>query len=75
MTKYFTSINSLKHKREGEIIEDNRFLSDGVNYNFEYDWQSVNVLALRINNINFLIDVSENEEENLLEIGGPRFKL
>lgn len=74
MKKYFTTINGSKH--EAELSGFDTVTIDGKIYKFDFKFAADNLLGLRIGNKNFLIDISENGEDNLeLGVEGNIYKV
>lgn len=67
MKKYFTTINGSKH--EAEFLDSKKIKIDEKFFEYDYKFVSDNVIDLRIGTKNYLIDISEKDEDNLLELG------
>jgi len=54
MKKYYTKLQGNKETNEVELIDENKFLFKGKEYEFEYKFISDNVIVLRINKMNYI---------------------
>ena len=79
MKKYFTKLPGNKVPNEVELIDDNKFLFKGKEYEFEHKFISDNVIVLRINNMNHIVktdyDIENNYGQNGTENSGTSFNI
>jgi biotin carboxyl carrier protein len=79
MKKYFTKLPGNNETNEVELIDDNKFLFKGKEYEFEHEFISDNVIVLRINNMNYIVktdyDIENNYGQNGTENSGTSFNI
>ncbi len=68
MKKYFTNISGSKNRNELELTVDGKVLFKGKPLEYESKFINDNVLVLRIGNRNYFLSVTENEDNDLLEV-------
>ncbi|MBV6478868.1 MAG: hypothetical protein HGGPFJEG_01625 [Ignavibacteria bacterium] len=68
MKKYQITMVDTGVTSESEILNFDKALINGNEYNFEYKFLADNVLMLRLNNKNYYFTINENDEEGYLEI-------
>ena len=68
MNKYFTEIGDTEIKNEIELLIDNEALINGKKYEYESKFINNQALVLRINSKNYFISVTENENDNTLDL-------
>lgn len=68
MKKYFTEIGETEIKTELELLNDSEVFIDGKKYEYESKFINNNVLVLRIGSKNYFVSVTENENDNTLDV-------
>lgn len=79
MKKYYTKLLGNNETNEVELIDDNKFLFKGKEYEFEHEFISDNVIVLRLNNGNYIVktdyDIENNYGQNGTENSGTSFNI
>lgn len=68
MKKYFTSIVDSKDNNEIELLNQNTVSINKKEYSYEHKFLNPNVLMLRLNDKNFMVTVSDNDDEGFYEV-------
>lgn len=68
MNKYTTKIDGSEVTNNLELTSDTTALFNGGEVNFDHSFLSKNVVLIRINNKNFFMTISYNEEEEQAEV-------
>lgn len=68
MNKYYTELKDSGIKNETEIINDSHVLFNGKEYNYDFKFITDSVLVLRVNDKNYFVTLTNNEEEGYTEV-------
>ncbi|MDQ3021476.1 MAG: acetyl-CoA carboxylase biotin carboxyl carrier protein subunit [Bacteroidota bacterium] len=68
MKKYFVTVEGSEKKCNVEISGENMALIDGNEFYYEHKFINDNTLILRINGKNFFYAITEDEENNILNV-------
>ena len=77
MKKYFTNNTDSKEKDEVEFLNENTVSVNKKEYDYDYKFLNPNVVMLRMNDKNFMVTVSDNDEEEYYDVnlGSQMYKI
>lgn len=77
MKKYFTNNFDSKEKDEIEFLNQNIVSVNKKEYDYDYKFLNPNVVMLRMNDKNFIVTVSDNDEEEFYDVnlGSQMYKI
>lgn len=77
MKKYFTNNTDSKEKDEVEFLNENTVSVNKKEYDYDYKFLNPSVVMLRMNDKNFMVTVSDNDEEECYDVnlGSQMYKI